>query len=95
MLGRSYGKGQGHRTVSYTHLTEYPGKRIPTKNTHGTGCTLSSAIAAFLAQGLDAPEAVRAAKQYVTQAIAHALDIGKGHGPTHHFFDYYQMKGIL
>jgi len=76
-------------------FTEYPGKRIPTKNTHGTGCTLSSAIAAFLAQGLDAPEAVRAAKQYVTQAIAHALDIGKGHGPTHHFFDYYQMKGIL
>ncbi len=76
-------------------FTEYPGKRIPTKNTHGTGCTLSSAIATFLAQGMEAPAAVQAAKQYITLAIAHALEIGKGHGPTHHFFEYYQMKGIL
>jgi hydroxymethylpyrimidine/phosphomethylpyrimidine kinase len=62
-------------------------ERIDTKNTHGTGCTLSSAIAAGLAKGLDLPEAVREAKAYLTAAIAAAdkLAIGQGHGPVHHF----------
>jgi hydroxymethylpyrimidine/phosphomethylpyrimidine kinase len=61
--------------------------RHPTRNTHGTGCTLSSAIAAGLAKGLDLVAAVRAAKAYVTAAITAAdrLAVGHGHGPLHHF----------
>lgn len=61
--------------------------RIDTSNTHGTGCTLSSAIAAGLAKGLDLAQAVREAKAYVTAAISTAslLKIGSGHGPVHHF----------
>ncbi|MBA4502870.1 bifunctional hydroxymethylpyrimidine kinase/phosphomethylpyrimidine kinase [Marinobacterium marinum] len=64
-----------------------PAKRIATANTHGTGCTLSSAIAAGLAKGLDVPTAVIDAKAYITAAIAAAdrLQVGSGHGPTHHF----------
>ncbi len=62
-------------------------QRVATKNTHGTGCTLSAAIAAGLAKGLDLETAVRAAKAYVSAAIAAAerLRIGAGHGPLHHF----------
>lgn len=61
--------------------------RIATKNTHGTGCTLSAAIAAGLAKGLRLAEAVSEAKVYVTAAIeaADELSVGHGHGPTHHF----------
>jgi hydroxymethylpyrimidine/phosphomethylpyrimidine kinase len=61
--------------------------RIATQSTHGGGCTLSSAIAAGLAKGLDLVEAVRAAKAYVTAAIAAAdeLKVGHGPGPLHHF----------
>ncbi len=61
--------------------------RIATRNTHGTGCTLSSAIAAGLAIGESVTEAVRTAKKYVTAAIhaADQLKIGSGHGPLHHF----------
>jgi hydroxymethylpyrimidine/phosphomethylpyrimidine kinase len=61
--------------------------RIATKNTHGTGCTFSSAIAANLAKGMGAEDAVRAAKAYITRAIeaGAALRIGGGHGPVHHF----------
>ena len=72
------------------HFTHYQTKRIPTKNTHGTGCTFSSAITAQLAKGYAVEEAVKMAKQYVTGAIENALAIGKGNGPTHHFFDLYQ-----
>ncbi|EGU34453.1 phosphomethylpyrimidine kinase [Vibrio sp. N418] len=63
-------------------------KRFPTNNTHGTGCTLSSAIASYLAQGHAMQNAVHLAKAYITQAIAHAdrLNIGQGHGPVHHFY---------
>ena len=68
--------------------------RIKTTNTHGTGCTFSSAIAANLAIGKDFFEAVTQAKTYITGAIEHALDIGKGHGPTHHFFDLYAKAGM-
>jgi hydroxymethylpyrimidine/phosphomethylpyrimidine kinase len=62
--------------------------RINTKNTHGTGCTLSSAIASYLAQNNTLHQAVSNGKSYITQAITHAdeLDIGKGHGPVHHFY---------
>ena len=68
--------------------------RVPTKNTHGTGCTLSSAIAANLAKGLTVAAAVVEAKRYITVAIEHALSIGKGVGPTHHFYELYQKAGL-
>jgi len=64
--------------------------RIDTKNTHGTGCTFSSAIASQLAKGADLYTAVKRAKAYVTTAIEHSLAIGNGCGPTHHFYDLYQ-----
>jgi len=68
-------------------MYELAAPRVDTKNTHGTGCTLSSAIAALLPQRPDVPAAVRDAKQYLTRAIAAAdrLDVGSGHGPVHHF----------
>lgn len=61
-------------------------QRIDTKNTHGTGCTLASAIAAGLAKGLDMEKAVTQAKAYVTEAIRTNLEVGQGHGPLNHFF---------
>lgn len=73
----------------------FSGKRIATKNTHGTGCTLSSSLAANLAKGMNLADAVAASKQYVTEAIAHSLAIGSGCGPTHHFVDLYRKAGIL
>jgi hydroxymethylpyrimidine/phosphomethylpyrimidine kinase len=69
----------------------YPGERIPTRNNHGTGCTLSSAIAAHLALGHPLEEAVRRAKAYITGAIWAGAEyrVGKGHGPVHHFWQWY------
>ncbi|MFN6462703.1 MAG: bifunctional hydroxymethylpyrimidine kinase/phosphomethylpyrimidine kinase [Nostoc sp. DedVER02] len=61
-------------------------KQVKTKNTHGTGCTLSAAIAANLAKGNDLWPAVQQAKEYVTTALTYSLDIGKGQGPVGHFF---------
>lgn len=81
------------RLYDGSHEYEYRNERINTPHTHGTGCTLSSAIAAYLAHGLSLQEAVRAAKAYTTEAIRHGLSIGHGHGPTHHFYEYYAMKG--
>jgi hydroxymethylpyrimidine/phosphomethylpyrimidine kinase len=68
-------------------MLELSAPRIDTKNTHGTGCTLSAALAALLPQSPDVPTAARRAKDYLTRAIASAdrLDVGKGHGPVHHF----------
>jgi len=68
-------------------FVEFTAPRIVTRNTHGTGCTLSSAIAAGLAKGLGLREAVAAAKDYLTKALARSeeLAIGQGHGPVHHF----------
>jgi hydroxymethylpyrimidine/phosphomethylpyrimidine kinase len=60
--------------------------RIETDNTHGTGCTLSAAIAAYLALGRGVVEAVSGAKEYVTEALRHAYSLGKGHGPVNHLF---------
>jgi hydroxymethylpyrimidine/phosphomethylpyrimidine kinase len=67
--------------------TRLSAERIATRNTHGTGCTLSSAIAAGLANGQSLADAVRGAKSYITAAIAAAdrLSVGSGHGPVHHF----------
>jgi hydroxymethylpyrimidine/phosphomethylpyrimidine kinase len=63
------------------------GARHPTRNTHGTGCTLSSALATALGAGLPLPDAARRAKAYTAAAIARAdaLEVGGGHGPVHHF----------
>jgi hydroxymethylpyrimidine/phosphomethylpyrimidine kinase len=69
-------------------------RRIKTRNTHGTGCTFSSAIAANIARGKGFFEAVTNAKVYITGAIEHSLSIGKGSGPTHHFFDLYAQAGL-
>ncbi len=70
-------------------------ERIATNNTHGTGCTLSAAIAAGLAAGRPLPDAVGRAKRYITGAIAAAdrLAIGHGHGPVHHFFQTWPNGG--
>lgn len=64
----------------------YSHERIDTNTTHGTGCTLSSAITAYMARGSSVYDAVREAKSYLTGAIAHGLDIGQGHGPANHFY---------
>ncbi|MGO1079342.1 bifunctional hydroxymethylpyrimidine kinase/phosphomethylpyrimidine kinase [Inquilinus sp. CA228] len=73
------------------------GARVPTRRTHGTGCTLSAAIAALLAQELSLPDAVRVAKTYVADAIAAAdvLAIGRGRGPVHHFHDLWKAKSVI
>ncbi len=64
----------------------FRGERVATNNTHGTGCTLSTAIASNLAKGMTLPKAVERAKAYVTGALAAGLDMGKGSGPLHHGF---------
>ena len=69
----------------------FEGKRINTPNTHGTGCTLSSAIASNLAKGLSLPASVQRAKDYISDALASMLDLGKGSGPMNHAFD---LQGI-
>ena len=82
----------GHRDGPPTDIlydgeqfVEFTTERIPSTNTHGTGCTFASAVAAGLAHGLDVPAAVQQAKDYVTAAIRSAYPIGQGHGPLHHF----------
>jgi len=77
--------------VSAAGCERFVAPRIASKNTHGTGCTLASAIAAGLAKGLPLHEAVREAKAYVTGAIAAAdrLNVGSGNGPLHHFHKWW------
>lgn len=77
------------------NITYFRSNRIATKNTHGTGCTLSSAIASQLALGFNITEAVKKAKEYITVAIEHSLDIGHGVGPTNHFYTLYKKAGML
>ena len=86
----------GHREGDATDILfdgerfyRFTAPRIDTKNTHGTGCTYSSAIASNLANGHTGNEAVRLAKEYITSAIEHAPEIGRGHGPTNHFYRLY------
>lgn len=69
-----------------TAFHRFVAPRVRTENTHGTGCTFASAIAANLALGHSLPESVDRAKQYLTSALRNALDIGHGYGPTNHFF---------
>lgn len=74
------------------HILELRSKRISTKNTHGTGCTLSSAIASFLALGLPLTDAIKNAKEYIDRAIINGAGytLGEGHGPVHHFYKYWK-----
>lgn len=89
------GHGQGNAAVDVLLTTtgeyEFSSPRLNTKNTHGTGCTLASAITAGLAKGMELPDAVEKAKQYLASALAAAdqLSIGKGSGPVHHFHHFY------
>lgn len=91
----------GHRIGDATDIlfdgTEFHyfrGQHIESTSTHGTGCSLSSAIAANLANGMSLADAVAAAKGYVFDGISHAEPIGKGHGPIHHFYDLYCRAGM-
>jgi hydroxymethylpyrimidine/phosphomethylpyrimidine kinase len=96
-----YQLGCKHVLIKGGHLQEQPGtdllydgqffrmfkgEFIQTSTTHGTGCTFASAIAAHLAKGRTIPDAIETAKQYITEAIRHGLALGKGHGPTDHFY---------
>jgi len=89
------GHGQGAESIDYlvtaSGTIALAAPRIATQNTHGTGCSLSSAIAAGLAKGEDTETAVRTAKAWVSAAIAAAdrLGVGHGHGPIHHFHGFY------
>lgn len=105
-LGEEYGISvllkAGHLTddklidVFYNFETKeilyLPSDRVYTKNTHGTGCTFSSAVAAYLAHDLPLDEAVTKAKNYMVMAIQKGADyeIGKGHGPVHHFWNFWE-----
>ncbi len=71
------------------NFREYAGVRYQTPHTHGTGCTFASAIAAFIARGSSVEDAVGGAKTYITGAIAEGLPLGRGHGPVHHFHEFY------
>lgn len=73
-------------------LLRLEAERIDTDNTHGTGCTLSSAIAAFLAKGYAIQEAIRNAKNYISETIkaGASYQLGHGHGPVHHFYKYWE-----
>jgi hydroxymethylpyrimidine/phosphomethylpyrimidine kinase len=89
--------GHGHSAQSIDYFVTsnttlaLPAPRVVTQNTHGTGCTLSSAIAAALAKGETMETAVRFGKAYVSAAIeaADRFAVGHGHGPVHHFYKYY------
>ena len=83
----------GHRAGPATDLfydgvqfKEFSAPRFDTPNTHGTGCTFASAVAAGLAQGKDVLAATAQAKEYVTEAIRHSFPLGRGHGPLNHFY---------
>jgi hydroxymethylpyrimidine/phosphomethylpyrimidine kinase len=89
------GHGQGAESVDYLidprRTVRLPARRVATANTHGTGCSLSSAIAAGLAKGDELETAVRNGKAWISAAIAAAdrFSVGHGHGPVHHFHRFY------
>lgn len=95
------GHGGGDEAIDFLmegeRVFRLPARRFRTENTHGTGCTLSSAIASALARGMNLRDAVRFAKTYITGAIRHAdtLDIGAGAGPVHHFFGWWKEDNAL
>jgi len=89
------GHGTGHESTDILMdaqgVRRFTAPRIDTRNTHGTGCTLSSAIAAGLAKGLSLDDAIAMAKSFISAAIGASsqLQIGRGHGPVHHFHAYW------
>ncbi|MGJ0909127.1 bifunctional hydroxymethylpyrimidine kinase/phosphomethylpyrimidine kinase [Clostridium botulinum] len=91
----------GHRCNDANDILLYkdkfitiPGNRIETKNTHGTGCTLSSAIASYLAKGFGIEKSVSLSKEYITKAIENSFPIGEGVGPVGHFIDLYKKAHL-
>lgn len=78
--------------IGQDFIEVYHQERINKKNTHGTGCTLSSAITAYLALGMPIKEAVSASKKYITATIQHSFEMGKGIGPVHHFYQFEGSK---
>ena len=97
LIGKAYGCAvllKGGHSISDANdllysdgdMTWFEGSRIDNPNTHGTGCTLSSAISANLAKGFDLFESVQRAKNYISAALAAQLDLGKGSGPLMHNF---------
>ena len=78
-----------YRTAINGIVQTFTHKTIDTQNTHGTGCTLSSAITSFIARGLELTDAIAAAKNFLSQALAAGKDIhiGEGHGPVNHLFN--------
>ena len=73
---------------------EFDAERVTTRNTHGTGCTFSAALATLIAQGMSLPEAVAKAKHFISTAIKHSLDFGKGHGPLNPYAALVHHQGI-
>jgi len=75
-------------------VAKYEAKTVDTRNTHGTGCTLSSAITAHIALGYNMAVSIRLAKEYLYKALEAGKDveIGKGHGPVNHFFEPKRME---
>ncbi len=92
----------GHREDNCTDILltdkdeviKFLGERFETKNTHGTGCTLSSTIASYIGKGYSVEESVRLGKEYITQAIKNSFSIGEGVGPVGHFIDLYKKAGV-
>lgn len=92
------GHGEGSESTDLLYFPQEDRKvliaaeRIATENNHGTGCTLSSAIAAYLARGAEIEAAVRGAKAYITEAIRSGAEyrLGRGHGPVHHFYRFWK-----
>ena len=78
--------GRDARRSVDLHLRTLHGERIDTRNTHGTGCTFSAALAAHLARGENVVAAVAAAKRFVTEALRASYPIGDGHSPVNHFY---------
>jgi len=97
--GHLKGENSVDYLINYTNqtITELPSKRVPTNNTHGTGCTLSSALAAFLAQGFSLEESALIAKKYIYTAIQLGADYqtGKGNGPVNHFLNQVVTNDLL
>lgn len=75
-------------------IIKFVGERFETKNTHGTGCTLSSTIASCIGKGFSVEEAVKLGKEYITIAIKNSFSIGEGVGPVGHFVDLYKKAGV-
>jgi hydroxymethylpyrimidine/phosphomethylpyrimidine kinase len=75
--------------------TLFPSPRLTSKHTHGTGCALSSAIAANLSRGLSLEKSVLSAKDYITTAIENGIELGKGIGPVNHFYELYRRADVL